>query len=564
MGRKKAADASGAGTGGEAGGTINFSNATVSQGQLVATRAGMQVNKHLYRGTAFVNWSAQETSSPSSPSPASNQEDGSRALPIRPVRWHVKPRIQASRAKQKETPRPETKAQKRAVTLGEASSSSGQNEATSAWAAASGGVYWPIIAYPLGEHALLSYNPLKIPGRYMFLLQDPTSLHCLVAMGALYETLRAGRKDSFLLGSLVSKLYGIIGDHIRGNGDLNTTMNAMATLALIAGYQGNYEHWSLHMKALMQLVPAAGGLDQVDIGVMGGIRKADFAGALSFSTKPFLPWKRRHAKVQCVPEIGLDAMRHGMERHLAPCGLGKATVKAVTTVASYHRCIAYTKRRNLQRRREVDAPVVYEPLEVGEHYDYIMYRLLAEPEPLSTTFTISEAPELQQPNTELLEVSTYSPTPHEDDNLALQSAIRILAILLLREPANDMPCGEDKMLRRLEHHLRTLLHGIVRHKSASQETKNAGIENNDTLSARKPIYLWLCTSGDLISTLQGGATGGRTDKAGHFSIYQLLLRAVLSVDEVADPAHVGEQDLEVCRIMSLGDMRFIQVFFLYS
>lgn len=68
----------------------------------------------------------------------------------------------------------------------------------------------------------------------MLLFQDPTSLHRLVVMGALYETLRCGRKESFLLGSLVSKLYNVIGEHIKGNGDLNTTMNAMATLALIA------------------------------------------------------------------------------------------------------------------------------------------------------------------------------------------------------------------------------------------------------------------------------------------------------------------------------------------
>lgn len=53
-------------------------------------------------------------------------------------------------------------------------------------------------------------------------------------MGALYETLRFGRKESFLLGSLVSKLYNIVGSHIKDNGDINTAMKAMATLALIA------------------------------------------------------------------------------------------------------------------------------------------------------------------------------------------------------------------------------------------------------------------------------------------------------------------------------------------
>lgn len=41
-------------------------------------------------------------------------------------------------------------------------------------------------------------------------------------------------------------------------------------------------------------------------------------------------------------------MHRGLERHLAPCGIGKATIKAVTTVASYHRCITYTKRQNQQ------------------------------------------------------------------------------------------------------------------------------------------------------------------------------------------------------------------------
>ncbi|KAK7908460.1 hypothetical protein PG985_015763 [Apiospora marii] len=576
----------------------------------------MQVNKHLHRGTAFVNWSAQEAaSSPSSSSPANSQESGSRVLPIRPVRWHVKPRIQGSRARQTETTsRQETKARKRAVEPGATSATSDQNEAGRAGTGSEGGgpslssgyifpvwasavfpgdlpdshkrllhlsvVYWPIIAYPLGEHALLSYNPLQVPERHVFLFQDPTSLHCLVAMGALYETLRSGRKESFLLGSLVSKLYSVIGDHIRSNGDLNTAMNAMATLALIAGYQGNYEHWSLHMKALMQFIPAAGGLDQVDTGVMGGIRKADFAGALSFSTKPFLPWRRRQAKLQCIPEIGQEAMHRGLTRHLAPCGLGQATIKAVTTVASYHRCITYTKRQNQQkrRRREGAEAVVYEPLEVGEHYDYILYRLLAEPGPLLTTRTALTTSEQQHLNAELLRSDTTSPFSPGDDGIALQSAIRILAILLLREPTNDMPCGESNLLRQLEHHLQTILHSIERTRtkrpvnetpvtivsstypcpSTPQPTLSSPKqkENNDTLATRKPIHLWLCTAGDLVSTLQGGGvTGGRTDKAGRPSIYERLLRAVLSPDEAADPARVRERDLEVCRIMSLGDMR---------
>lgn len=166
----------------------------------------MQVNKHLHRGTAFVSWSAQETSSSSSPSPANKQESGPRAFPIRPVRWHVKPRIQASRARQKETTRPKKKAQKRVADLGAATfSTSDRDEAEAGGAGADsreGGlslssecifpvwasavlpedlpdshkrllhltvVYWPIIAYPLGEHALLSYNPLQAPGWYMFL-----------------------------------------------------------------------------------------------------------------------------------------------------------------------------------------------------------------------------------------------------------------------------------------------------------------------------------------------------------------------------------------------------------
>lgn len=224
------------------------------------------------------------------------------------------------------------------------------------------------------------------------------------------------------------------------------------------------------MKALVQFIPAAGGLEMVEIGVMGGIRKADLVGALSFSTKPFLPWKRRHAKIQCIPEIGLDAMHQGLERHLAPCGIGKTTVKAVTTVASYHRCISYTNRRNRQRRREDDA-VVYEPLEVGERYDYIMYRLLAEPEPLFTTVMGPEVAKLQQPYAELLDCSTLHSFSNGEDSVALQSAIRILAILLLREPANDMPCGEDKMLRMLEHHLQTILHGITKHTCPPKKQK---------------------------------------------------------------------------------------------
>lgn len=84
---------------------------------------------------------------------------------------------------------------------------------------------------------------------------------------------------------------------------------------------------------------------------------------------------------------------------------------------------------------------------------------------------------------------------------------------------------------------------------------NTTTTTTTTFAMRKPIYLWLCTTGDLVATLQGGATAGRIDKAGRLSVYQQLLRAVLSADEAADPARVSERDLEVCRIMSLGDMR---------
>ncbi|KAK6841510.1 hypothetical protein PG987_002370 [Apiospora arundinis] len=412
MGRGKASDASSASMGGDAEDTINFSNTTISRGQLVATKSGMQVNKHLHRGTAFVNWSPHEA-----PSSASKEAGRSKALPLRPVRWHVKPRTQANKAKRKERSKPSaTKTKEQTAPGGEAvqirPASRGPPISSECifpvWASAVlpgdlsndhkrllhlSVTYWPIVAYPLGEHGLLSHNPLRTTGQYMFLFQDPTSLNCLVALGALYDTLRSGRKESFPLGSLISKLYSIVGDHIKGNGDMNTTMNAIATLATIAGYQGNYDHWSLHMKALMQYIPAAGGLEKVDIGVMGGIRKADFAGALSLSTKPSLPWKRRQVELQCIPEIGRDAMHQGLERHLAPCGIGKTTIEAVATVASYHRCISYTKRQNRERRRGEDA-VVYEPLEVAEHYDYTMYRLLAEPEPLSTT--MAPPPRLEQ------------------------------------------------------------------------------------------------------------------------------------------------------------------------
>ncbi|KAK6087995.1 hypothetical protein SCUP234_01061 [Seiridium cupressi] len=408
----------------------------------------------------------------------------------------------------------------------------------------------PVLAYPYFEDGILTNNPLIGPAVTMSLMRDETILLGVLATGAMYDAVRRGKKDSRELLFLSSELYSRIKDMLNpdklGMQDINTAMYAISSLAMIAGYLHNHDHWHMHMRGLVRLMELSGGQKQVHPGIISGIRKADFTGALASSSAPYLTWMRYQEGMECpnaATFLMIDAEAH---RILDPCGVDGEVTGYIAYAASLQKCIADCKAQK--------GKIKFDPLVFGEHHDMIVHGLLSTPGPLRE----SEA-----------RLSSTTPT-HIDDTLearamspglgdemtatqrcisALESALRILTILFLREPMVDLPCGEDVMLHLLEGHVKTLLG-----KKASRSYIDSPDNMVDrSLVAMKPPLIWISIAGDLLSKLHGSPWQGGTQTS--HSLFKELLRSVLTSEEIDNPSCVPPEDLSICRILDLRYMR---------
>ncbi|KAI0123690.1 hypothetical protein BJ170DRAFT_92149 [Xylariales sp. AK1849] len=399
--------------------------------------------------------------------------------------------------------------------------------------------YAPITAYPFYEHGILSHNPLKGPAAYLALVEDSTNLLCALTIGALYDTVRSGRKDSPELVLFTSQLYAFVNEKLSSQDQsrsvANTTMNTVSVLAMISGYLGKHDHWHIHMRGLMRLIDMAGGQDHLDPPVMAGIRKADMTGAIAASTNPYLPWMKRQAEITCpLIHSRFTAIRNELRSLLAPCGVDIRVIDNIAYAAAFHKCVVNSKKDQ----------VVHDPFVLADNYDQMVHELLSTPRPLRNHDELVSPTATRELAIEI-DWGSYSrkdaALSQDELTQATESALRILTILFLREPTTDLPCGEDVMIWILESHVRTI----------TLQLKNRGQPHGLNHWPQKPVFIWLGIAGNFLSTLHGAISVGQRDSRSQATVYRDLLQHVLTPAEMVEPELVSDQDLAVCRILDL-------------
>ncbi|KAI1074032.1 hypothetical protein F5B20DRAFT_574363 [Whalleya microplaca] len=571
-------------------------NATVFNGSMVATRRGFQVTKHRHRGTAFVNSSAGDIEQhKSTPKPAyslpirntqfkfiTNGEGATKlSVPKRRVRRSRSPSekipgsgIKTSKKLAHDSPRSRQSSYSSSISSEECPrkepcdrvkvehSTDESLQSLPAWASYKLPeelpesyrrllfmclAFAPNNDYQFDEGGSLEYNPLDVPERYVWLVQDPTSLHCAVTLGALFDALRSGKRDTPSLLSLSSQLSSIINRRLNQktqNGRVrDITIHAVATLAILAGYLAKHDHWHVHMSGLLRLIDLAGGQHKLDVQTVTTIRKADFVGAISAATKPCIPFIRRQVPLSCPNSVvNQDQHARDLGRHLSACGLSISVIDTITGVAGFNSCISLPL--------ELKGTFRFDPEVAMEHYYYLGYKLLTVPEPLrqfdevvSPTTTRNLAIDIPSNPARALR------GPTDDCAKSIESAMRILTLMYIREPTFDLPCGETILFKLLDEHLRNILN--TRRTPSSLESLIDPLLLQDSYARQRPILIWICLAGDLFSTLKVLSHGDNSHQTSGSNIYQELLENALGPVASTHLDLVSEDDLEVCRLLDL-------------
>lgn len=108
-------------------------------------------------------------------------------------------------------------------------------------------------------------------------VHDPTSLHCSLTLGALFDAIKSNKQDTPGLNLLASQLYSIVNRRVSENDNSmasrDITMRAVASLAIISGYQGKPDHWFVHMQGLLNLTELAGGMASLSHSMRGIVQR---------------------------------------------------------------------------------------------------------------------------------------------------------------------------------------------------------------------------------------------------------------------------------------------------
>ncbi|KAI0598265.1 hypothetical protein F4775DRAFT_592528 [Biscogniauxia sp. FL1348] len=576
-------------------------NATVFNGSMVATRRGFQVSKQRYQGTAFVNSSVQETEKHTS------TRKPAYSLPIRNTQLTfitngedekklVPPRRRTRRSKSP-SDKPTNAGVAKAKRLNHISTSRRQSSCSLSSTSSEDRQTREIIEYCSPEPSTF-HSPRLLPAwagyslqpdvpdaikrrLFMYLafapgegysddgsslesgmgppkedlsgIRHPTSLHCAITLGALFDTMTSGRHgDSPDLESLTSQLSFIVNrrlnDKSEDESERNITIHAVATLAIVAGYLGRHDHWYVHMSGLVRLIDMAGGQNALDARTINTIRKADFVGAVSAATRPCIPFMRRRAPLRCpLPAMCQDHISRGLTRHLSACGLGHDVISAITDAAIFNKSASSSPDGKGTLNTEGEAAM--------EHYYSLGYRLLSQPEPLqrldhatSPNPTPNFVPNVSPLGTK---ARTWDMGP-DPCSKAIESAMRILALLSIRAPTFDLPCGSDALFRLLEENLRNIL-DVWRAESPADLLIDP-LLLRDPMDALRPTLIWICLAADLMAALKNiPPLAGRVDSFGRAApICQDLLRHVLGPQGSENPDLVSDADLEVGRLLDLG------------
>ncbi|KAH9904186.1 hypothetical protein F4778DRAFT_734328 [Xylariomycetidae sp. FL2044] len=574
-------------------------NATVSNGSMISTRRGFQVTRQKHRGIAFVNASVQDRETPEltltqpntlpiphtqltfitddlnrkrlapprrqarrtkSPSQASSRSASSRSrlgLPKNTLRRSLSISSSSSSISSQETrtPEPPDSTWSSSISYG----------ALPAWASYNlprevpdsherflfmALAFAPIKGEPSDDHCGPDDFPLDAPERYIPLMQDPSSLHCALTLGSLFDAIRSGNTDTPDLNALESQLSSIIQRRLnkksRSKVDRNVTIHAIATLAILAGYLGKYDHWHVHCNGLLNLIDVVGGQQAMDYRTITTIRKADLVGALSSATKPRLPFVGRYdLPPYAISLTDDDKIRESLKQHLFTFGISPIVVDSVAEAAIFNHYAALAK--------DLKGSPEYSVRRMIEQYYCLGYMLLSEPEPLRP---LDEA--LSPTTTQDLAIH-MSPTLRDTPidaaasiyNKAIESILRILSLMCIREPVLDLPCGVNTMLALLEQHLITVLNYRRTRFSLTETT----LQQSRDIKQR-PTLICICVTFELLwSMYRSSKTNTSSLEVDTPKVSRELLRMVLGRDISANPNLMSTEDLDVCRLITWSHIR---------
>jgi hypothetical protein len=196
----------------------------------------------------------------------------------------------------------------------------------------------------------------------------------------------------------------------------------------------------------------------------------------------------------------------------------------------------------------------FDPFILADHFDCLIHDLLSTPEPLRSVKELlpSTATDLEIDVESIIMSTHMAPKPGDGVSKAIESTMRILAILFLRDPLIDLPCGEKAMFRQLEKHVKTIL--ISRALQKQQSSLTDTLLFDAPMQSQKPVLIWISITGSLLSIRNAATPGDGLDKLGRPSVYMDLLRSALEPAEVADPELVSEEDLALCRVLELRSL----------
>ncbi|KAK8085605.1 hypothetical protein PG997_006876 [Apiospora hydei] len=408
----------------------------------------------------------------------------------------------------------------------------------------------PCKAYALDEFRLSGDGSLSVPEE-IWLEKDPTSIHCATTLGVLYDTLASGKREAERLSSLSSQLVSVINRKLNAAEQTktanNVTIHGVSALAIIAGYQGKYDHWQVHMKGLMRLLGIVGDQDRLDVRTINTIRKyvhtlpdpeADFTGAISSATKPCIPFARLHHELLVPPMVYDTAMIRAIQQHLQACALDPATVKTISDLALFNRYMEYLTMPGSSSKHDTQIVI--------EEYYFLKHQLLCKPRPLRES---EEAISVDFSSSMPLDPNT---DPYTN---SIEAAVRILSLLLIRDPTLDLPC-ETVLTDILHQHTRTILecrrqqHQIVN----TMVDPKMLLQEPWPVHPQTPTLVWICITGHYFSSLKAGATATSSSKQACF-IYRELWIDLLGPGKAAHPELVSDGELELCRCLSMRHLR---------
>ncbi|ETS86706.1 hypothetical protein PFICI_00534 [Pestalotiopsis fici W106-1] len=387
-------------------------------------------------------------------------------------------------------------------------------------------------------------KPAGIIEKSTWQVHDPTTIHCALTMGALFDAVKEGRHETPQLTSLASQLYSIVNRRVSENDRTDkardVTIRAVASLAIISGYQGKSEHWNVHMQGLLNLVDIAGGQERLFPGTLDVIRcfplfSADIIGALSAATEPRTAFVGTPCKARYISK--LDASGNTVRTVYRSFEAFKFETEMVETLAA----TAKFCEEHAAKQDQDPSPFQHYGPEMFEDFHFLSRRLLTIPKRLqeydevisppasadisvhARPFPISESAHIWPPDT---------------TTKAVETALRILVLMYLKELMLDVPCNDRILLGLLAKHLLFIL--------SAQRLNPFGTD-------QIPVLVWICLAGQLFGMMK--KTVWLREAIGGHGICDQLLREVLQFDETLTLGSVSEEQLAFSKCL---DLRRIQ------